>query len=59
MKALELSSARGRRTYVNMVVHRDTKGELDDMLAFCESHGYRLNAQAVMFGYEYQDSRAE
>ena len=59
MKALELSSARGRRTYVNMVVHRDTKRELDDMLAFCESHGYRLNAQAVMFGHEYQDSRAE
>jgi MoaA/NifB/PqqE/SkfB family radical SAM enzyme len=59
MKALEHSAGRGRRTYVNMVVHRDTLEELDGMLAFCESRGYRLNAQAVMFGHEYQDARAE
>jgi MoaA/NifB/PqqE/SkfB family radical SAM enzyme len=29
------------------------------MLAYCETRGYRLNAQAVMFGHAYQDSTAE
>ena len=58
METLALSKARGCRVYINMVVHRDTLPELEPMLAFCESHGYRLNAQAVMFGHEYQDSRA-
>ena len=58
METLALAAARGRRAYVNMVVHRDTLAELEPMLTFCESHGYGLNAQAVMFGNEYQDSRA-
>lgn len=58
MQALELARTRGRRTYVNMVVHRDTLDELEPMLAFCEAQSYMLNAQAVMFGHEYQDARA-
>jgi MoaA/NifB/PqqE/SkfB family radical SAM enzyme len=58
MEALALSAARGCRVYINMVVHRDTRDELEPMLAFCERQGYRLNAQAVMFGHEYQDSSA-
>jgi MoaA/NifB/PqqE/SkfB family radical SAM enzyme len=58
MAALARSSARGRRTYVNMVVHRDTLAELEPMLDFCEARGYKLHAQAVMFGHEYQDSTA-
>jgi len=58
METLALSAARGCRVYVNMVVHRDTLSELEPMLAFCEAQGYRLNAQAVMFGHEYQDSTA-
>jgi MoaA/NifB/PqqE/SkfB family radical SAM enzyme len=59
MRALETALARGLPTYVNMVVHRDTVQELEPMLEFCESRGYRLNAQAVMFGHDYQDSTAE
>ncbi len=58
MESLALAAARGCRVYVNMVVHRDTLAELEPMLAFCESQGYRLHAQAVMFGHEYQDSTA-
>jgi MoaA/NifB/PqqE/SkfB family radical SAM enzyme len=59
MRTLELASLRHLRTYVNMVVHRDTQDELESMLAFCETRGYRLNAQVVMFGHEYQDSSAK
>ena len=59
MRALAVAAGRGRRTYVNMVVHRDTLGELEPMLSFCEANGHRLNAQAVMFGNAYQDSTAE
>lgn len=58
MRTLALARERGRRAYVNMVVHRDTLAELEPMLAFCEAHGYKLNAQAVMFGHEYQDRSA-
>ena len=58
METLALAKAHGCRVYINMVVHRDTLPELEPMLAFCESQGYKLNAQAVMFGHEYQDSRA-
>lgn len=59
LSALQAAAARGRRAYVNMVVHRDTLDEVEPMLAFSEAHGYRLNAQAVMFGHEYQDGTAE
>ena len=58
LKALADAAARGAKVYVNMVVHRDSLDELEPMLAWCEATGYRLNAQAVMFGHEYQDSRA-
>ncbi|MEO7190278.1 MAG: radical SAM protein [Vicinamibacterales bacterium] len=58
LRTLAIAAGCGRRTYVNMVVHRDTLEELEPMLAFCEQHGYKLNAQAVMFGHEYQDSTA-
>jgi PqqA peptide cyclase len=58
METLALAVMRGCRPYVNMVVHRDTLAELEPMLAFCEAQGYGLNAQAVMFGHEYQDSNA-
>jgi MoaA/NifB/PqqE/SkfB family radical SAM enzyme len=58
METLALAAARGCRVYINMVVHRDTLDELEPMLAFCEAQGYGVNAQAVMFGHEYQDSSA-
>jgi molybdenum cofactor biosynthesis enzyme MoaA len=50
--------ARRRKVYINMVVHRDTREELEPMLRFCEARGIGLNAQAVMFGKEYQDGSA-
>ncbi|MEZ5316599.1 MAG: radical SAM protein [Vicinamibacterales bacterium] len=56
--ALEAAAARGRAAYVNMVVHRDTLEEVEPMLEFCERQGYGLNAQAVMFGADYQDASA-
>jgi MoaA/NifB/PqqE/SkfB family radical SAM enzyme len=58
LQTLRRSRARGLKTYVNMVVHRDTLPELEPMLEFCEAEGFGLNAQAVMFGHEYQDKRA-
>jgi len=59
LEAIAISAARGRRVYINMVVHRDTLAEIEPMLAFCEARGFRLNAQAVMFGHAYQDGAAE
>lgn len=58
MLALERARAKGCRVYINMVVHRDTIHELEPMLEFCEAKGLGLNAQAVMFGKEYQDDQA-
>jgi PqqA peptide cyclase len=59
MSALEHALARGRKVYINMVVHRDTRPELEPMLRFCEARGIGLNAQAVMFGKAYQNSNAK
>jgi MoaA/NifB/PqqE/SkfB family radical SAM enzyme len=58
MRALDRAQARGCRVYINMVVHRDTLQELEAMLEFCEQRRIGLNAQAVMFGKEYQDDQA-
>src|SRR4030095_10095074 len=58
MKALDLAKKKGCKVYINMVVHRDTLHELESMLEFCERRGLGLNAQAVMFGHEYQDDEA-
>jgi MoaA/NifB/PqqE/SkfB family radical SAM enzyme len=58
LRALDLAVARGRKVYVNMVVHRGTAPELEAVLLYCERRGLRLNAQAVMFGCEYQDEKA-
>jgi len=58
MTALDHALARGRKVYINMVVHRDTRAELEPMLSFCEARGIGLNAQAVMFGKVYQNGNA-
>lgn len=58
MRALDRAQAKGCRVYINMVVHRDTIHELDAMLEFCETRHIGLNAQAVMFGKEYQNDQA-
>ena len=59
MTGLEHALTRGRKVYINMVVHRDTRAELEAMLRFCETRGIGLNAQAVMFGKMYQNSEAK
>lgn len=59
MHALDLAKTKGCKVYINMVVHRDTLHELEPMLEFCERRGLGLNAQAVMFGKEYQDDEAK
>lgn len=59
MATIDLALGRGRKVYINMVVHRDTLGDLEPMLAFCEARGIGLNAQAVMFGKAYQDDAAK
>ncbi len=59
LTALRHARQRGVRAYVNMVVHRETLAELEPMLELCEENGFGLNAQAVMFGHDYQDSNAE
>lgn len=59
MTALERAREMGRRVVVNMVVHRDTAGEVEAMLQFCEQRGCLLNAQAVMFDRTYQVAEAK
>ncbi|MBL8140006.1 MAG: radical SAM protein [Acidobacteria bacterium] len=59
MTAIDVALARGRKVYINMVVHRDTLVDLEPMMAFCEQRGIGLNAQAVMFGKAYQDDTAK
>lgn len=54
----QLAGERQRHVVINMVVTRATLPELEAMVALCEAHGWWLNAQAVMFGKEYQDSGA-
>ena len=58
VQTIELARARGLRVYVNMVLTRQTLGDLDAMLDFCEQRGVLLNAQPVMFDRQYYDSGA-
>ena len=58
VRAIDESRARGRRTFVNMVVTRDTLAEVEPMLEFCEGRGIGFNAQPAMFSRTYQDAGA-
>jgi MoaA/NifB/PqqE/SkfB family radical SAM enzyme len=58
VRAIDLARARGRQTYVVMVVNRDNLAELEPMLQFCEGRGVRLHAQPVTFGLHYTDDGA-
>jgi MoaA/NifB/PqqE/SkfB family radical SAM enzyme len=49
VQAIDLALQRGLRTYVNMVVVRDTLGEMEPMLEFCEARGIMMHPQPVMF----------
>ncbi len=59
MQAADLAAARGCRVYINMIVHKETACDLEPLLAYCESRGFLLNAQAVQFSTHYQDDGAE
>jgi MoaA/NifB/PqqE/SkfB family radical SAM enzyme len=56
--AIDAARAAGRRTYVNMTVHRENYGAVEGMLEFCERKGIRLNAQPVKFGRMYYRDEA-
>ena len=58
MSAIDLSLRRGLKTYVNMALSRRNVEDLEPMLAHCERHGIRMNAQPVKFGVRYYDDRA-
>ena len=58
VKAIDIARHRGLRTYVNMVVNRETLGEVEAMLEFCEARGVGLNAQPIVFGRQYYDETA-
>jgi MoaA/NifB/PqqE/SkfB family radical SAM enzyme len=58
MEAADLAAARGRKVYLNMIVHRDTWDELEPLLEYCEQRGFRLNAQAVQFFTPHQNREA-
>ena len=58
LTAIDAALAHGCRVFVNMVVTRDTIGEVEGMLEFCEKRGIGMNAQPAMFSRSYQDSTA-
>lgn len=53
VSALDLAIERGIRTFVNMVLIRDNKPDVEDMLALCERKGALLNVQPAMFDRKY------
>jgi MoaA/NifB/PqqE/SkfB family radical SAM enzyme len=57
-RALDAACARRLPTFINMVVTRDTLGDIDAMLDFCAARGVGLHAQPVVFGRRYYDDAA-
>ncbi len=53
VKSIDIACERGLRTYVSMVVSRETLGELEAMLEFCEARGVLFHAQPVIFAWQY------
>ena len=58
VKAIDIARHRGLRTYLNMVVNRETLGEVEAMLEFCEARGVGFHAQPIVFGRQYYDETA-
>ena len=58
VRTIDCAQQRGIRTFVNMVLTRETVPYLERMLEFCEQRGVLLNAQPVMFGSDWFDDRA-
>ena len=58
MKAVTAAIERGLKTFVVMVVHRDTIDEVEAMLEHCEAIGAGFHAQPVVFGSIYHNDDA-
>jgi MoaA/NifB/PqqE/SkfB family radical SAM enzyme len=58
MKTIDLALERRVRTYLNMVLTRANLNDLEDMLAFCEARGLRMNAQPIALGGMYYVEQA-
>ncbi|MDV2480248.1 MAG: radical SAM protein [bacterium] len=58
VKAIDIARHRGLRTYLNMVVNRETLGEVEALLEFCEARGVGFHAQPIIFGRQYYDETA-
>jgi MoaA/NifB/PqqE/SkfB family radical SAM enzyme len=58
IRTLELARKRNLKTYIVMVINNENFSEVEPMLDFCESSGYKLHAQPVTFGLHYTDEGA-
>ncbi len=58
VRAIDIARHRGLRTYLNMVVNRETLGEVEALLEFCEARGVGFHAQPIIFGRQYYDETA-
>ncbi len=58
VRAIDVARARGRPTYVVMVVNQENVSEIEPLLRFCEACGVRMHAQPVTFGVHYSDDDA-
>jgi MoaA/NifB/PqqE/SkfB family radical SAM enzyme len=45
--------------FINMVVMRANRGEIESLLRFCEAQGIGLNVQPAVFGLPYYDDAAQ
>ncbi|MFC2165272.1 radical SAM/SPASM domain-containing protein [Acidobacteriota bacterium] len=48
-RAIELGLERGLKTYSNMLLTSENFEHFDEMLAYCEGRGVKMNAQPVMY----------
>lgn len=58
LKAIDVSLSRGKATFINMVVSRDSWDDLEPMMQFCEERGIGLNAQPIVQGRAVYSERA-
>ncbi|MCH7768991.1 MAG: radical SAM protein [Nitrospinae bacterium] len=58
VKAIDIARHRGLRTYLSMVVNKETLGEVEALLEFCEARGVGFHAQPIIFGRQYFDETA-
>ena len=52
MKCIDVSQAKGKKTYVVMVVTKKNYGDIAGMVQFCEERNLKMHAQPLMLGKE-------